>query len=96
MPTIYLPKKRKQIDENRKQRQEIYQSTRWQNLRIAKLMEHPLCEICQKELATEVHHIQSFMFRPKEEMLRLAFDYANLQSLCDNCHNNIHKKKQNK
>jgi 5-methylcytosine-specific restriction protein A len=92
MPKIFLPKPKpnRKKDENIKQRQKIYQSRRWQKLRIVKLMEHPLCEICEKELATEVHHIQSFMGHPKEEMLRLAYNYNNLQSLCDTCHNKIH------
>ena len=70
----------------------LINSVRWRELRTKKIQMNPLCEICGKELATEVHHI-----RPLEEftnniqlMEELCYDINNLQSLCHKCHKNIH------
>lgn len=75
------------------ERQDIYNTKRWRELRISKLMSNPLCEICELEkgeknptLATEVHHIDSFL--NYDGMMReyKAFDFNNLLSVCRNCH----------
>lgn len=95
MPTIYKPKRRNNSF-NRKERMSIYNTTRWRKLRLVKLRDNPLCEICEKKgitrLADDVHHIQSFMSVSDPEARRvLAFDYDNLMSLCDECHSAVHK-----
>lgn len=62
MPTINLPPKKPRVKQGKSaQASKLYNTTRWRNLRNAYLMEHPLCERCEKEgritPATDVHHI---------------------------------------
>ena len=56
---------------------------------------NPLCEECEKRdritPVDDVHHIVSFMSTDDPlERLRLAFDFDNLMSLCDECHAKKH------
>ena len=80
-----------------KDKQEIYNSREWKELRIAKLKSTKgLCEVCMKEgivtPARCVHHIVPIeTARTKDEMKRLAFDVNNLRALCFACHARIHK-----
>lgn len=97
MPTIYKPKKQEQrrTDDYNAGRRKIYQSQRWRTLRLAKLTDTPLCEMCQKDgvikQAIDVHHIVSFMSTDdKTKRNALAYDYDNLMSLCKECHQLVH------
>lgn len=79
----------------------VYNTARWKRLRLVKLRDNPLCEICEKKgitkMADDVHHIQSFMSVDDPEARKaLAFDYDNLMSLCDECHSEIHKRKRSR
>ena len=91
-------------DKVAKDKQEIYNSREWKELRTMKLRANPLCEQCIKDgeaanvpggyvrSATCVHHIVPIeTARTKDEMRRLAFDERNLMSLCQSCHARIHK-----
>ena len=91
-------------DKVAKDKQEIYNSREWKELRIQKLRVNPLCEQCIKDgeaigipggyirSATCVHHIVPIeTAKTKDEMRRLAFDANNLRSLCFACHARIHK-----
>ena len=70
--------------------------SRWQTLRARYLSAHPLCEECERAgkttLATCVHHI-----RPVEAqetpalMMAAAYDWYNLEALCEACHEARHK-----
>lgn len=64
---------------------EFYQSTAWRKLRAVKLQQQPLCEECLKSgrptPAQMVDHI-----RPINKG-GASLDLANLQSLCNSCHN---------
>lgn len=77
----------------------IYNTRKWRYMRIAKMREQPLCEMCMNKglytLATQVHHI-TFITQGKneKEMLNLGFDYENLMSICDKCHKEIHERKE--
>lgn len=94
MPTLQKPSKQKSRTFNRQDRQKVYQSAKWKKLRQAKLMANPLCEVCLAngiiKPAIDVHHIDSFMNYTGNKRLQLAYDYANLQSLCKECHSEIH------
>lgn len=75
----------------------IYNSREWQELRIAKLRSQPLCERCLSQgryvSAHVVHHIIPIeTAHTLQDMKRLAIDcgLAGLQSLCDQCHADIH------
>lgn len=74
----------------------IYNSKEWRELRIRKLRANPLCERCLEgdkiKSATCVHHIHPIEDSTSvEDMRRLAFDWNNLQSLCRECHHDIHR-----
>lgn len=79
-------------EQRRKERQAIYNTKEWKALRQVVLMEHPVCEDCLKEgkttLASEVHHIKSFMRFAKDDPRRIqyAFDKNNCVALCRTCH----------
>jgi 5-methylcytosine-specific restriction protein A len=91
-------------DKVAKDKQDIYNSREWKELRTMKLRANPLCEQCIKDgeavgipggyvrSATCVHHIVPIeTAKTKDEMKRLAFDTHNLMALCQPCHARIHK-----
>ena len=97
MPIIYKPKRKeiKRTDKYDSDRRKIYQSQRWRMLRIAKLSDTPLCEMCGRKgvvrPAVDVHHVVSFMSTDDDVRRKaLAYDYNNLMSLCKECHQFIH------
>ena len=63
----------------------LYNSSRWQDLRIYVLNKQPLCVECLKNNritpATVVDHI-----KPHKGNEDLFYDINNLQSLCKSCH----------
>lgn len=72
-----------------------YNTSRWHNLRDWYIKQHPFCELCESKgivrLAEEVHHKTEFLRgQTEEERWKLLTDVDNLQSLCCECHNNIH------
>lgn len=82
----------------REDKQRIYNSPEWKRLRALKLQEEPLCERCLErgfvESARVVHHIEPIeTARSYEQMRRLAIccGTQGLQSLCFQCHSDIHK-----
>lgn len=98
MPKIYKPKKKNPIEKNKtenyKERQKIYKSKNWINIRNAKLITTPICEVCNEKLAEDVHHIDSFMNYEGIERIEKAFDPDNLMSICKECHGKLHSKKK--
>lgn len=94
MPYLKKPIKQRNKAFKREDRQKIYQSTRWKELRQSKLMQQPLCELClAKGIVTpaiDVHHIDSFMNYTGTERLTKAYDFTNLQSVCKLCHSSLH------
>jgi hypothetical protein len=86
-------------DKVAKDKQDIYNSREWKELRIAKLRStNGLCEECLKEgivtSARCVHHIVPIeTAKTKDEMRRLAIDCGlqGLRALCYPCHAKIHK-----
>ena len=75
----------------------IYNSREWKQRRAEKLQANPLCERCLEAgyvtPARVVHHKTPIeTARNYEEMRRLAFcGLDRLQSLCFQCHSDIHK-----
>lgn len=95
MPHLDKPRKTRRRNVGREERMAIYASSRWRKLRLAHLMGHPLCEMCQREGRTvpaiDVHHITSFMSTDDPlRRLQLAYDPGNLMSLCKECHQKLH------
>lgn len=97
MPTIKLQRKKKRDKTVNKQLyQDVYNTPRWLALRQSKLRDNPLCEACESEgrtkVADAVHHIIPFdVTTDKYELDRLAYDYDNLMSICNECHAKIHQ-----
>ena len=67
-----------------------YGTQQWKNLREIKLSQDPLCELCKDRHkttpATLVHHMI-----PTDAGGEM-WDMSNLQSLCNPCHESIHKR----
>ena len=75
--------------------QGIYQDKRWKKLRLEKMRVNPLCERCANmdriTPAEEVHHKIPFdIGMTQEQRERLAFDWDNLMSVCNECHDFLH------
>lgn len=98
MPTINKPKKTNNEKHGKaKEIWKLYNTARWRKMRQAKLMQNPLCERCEEKgivtQATQVHHITPISNGESELMMKdLAYNFDNLQSLCDKCHQELHKK----
>ena len=58
-----------------------YNSKRWIGIRRWKINQNPMCEICERRFATQVHHI-----KPVRDYFELRYDLSNLQSVCVWCH----------
>jgi 5-methylcytosine-specific restriction protein A len=102
MPHIKLLKrKRDTVPTQRKGKyQEVYQDKRWLKLRNHKRRANPLCERCEKKgkvtPAKEVHHKIPFdTGKTPEEVEVLAFGWDNLMSVCEPCHEELHKELKN-
>lgn len=85
-------------DVRHKERQELYQSRQWKDLRKKLQMERPLCENCLKKgiikPMEECHHMLSPFQKgiTEEEKYRRAFDEKNILCLCKDCHIKEHHK----
>ena len=95
MPWINKPKKKPYIiDRNRENRQEIYQTQRWKNLKNTKLIQEPLCFVCACEGklkdVEEHHHLDSYMNYEGQMRLSKAYDPNNIIGLCKKHHNESH------
>ena len=70
----------------------LIQSSRWTKVRNIYIKEHPTCEICGKP-AVCVHHrepVNRFRNDPIK-MEIMCFSEDNLQSLCFDCHERVHR-----
>ena len=75
----------------------LINSTRWRRLRAAQLTHHPYCQRCETLYqlitpATCVHHVEPVEgAHSQSEQAALMFNPTNLQSLCYQCHKDIHQ-----
>lgn len=85
-------------DARTRERQELYQSRQWKELRKKLQMDRPLCENCLKKgiikPMEECHHILSPFQKgiTEEEKYRRAYDEKNILCLCKDCHIAEHHK----
>jgi 5-methylcytosine-specific restriction protein A len=103
MPKIKLLRKRRDnvITVRKSEYQHIYQDKRWKFIVAARKRENPLCQRCEAKNKVkpldEIHHIIPFdTGRTPEEVEALAFDYDNTMSVCEKCHEALHKELKNK
>lgn len=82
--------------EKEKLRAKLYNNKKWQKLRLGFLVENPICSKCGKNLATQVHHINSPFADGLNELERLGrlLDVYNLEAMCATCHGQEHAKGQ--
>ena len=64
-----------------KERLDFYGSSRWQRIRKLKLAQTPICEVCNRRIATQVHHLHKARDNPDQR-----YEMENLQSICIWCH----------
>ena len=62
----------------------FYNSKAWKATRLIKLAGDPICQLCEKATATDVHHLIAL----RADWAK-ALDLTNLQSLCGTCHKRI-------
>lgn len=98
MPTINLKNNNiRQIPyKHNNQSQGYYNSKGWKTLRNAYYCSHPLCERCLlkgiSKQTDEIHHIIPYLTgKTEDERWRLLLDPNNLQALCSQCHDEVHK-----
>lgn len=75
---------------------QLMNSREWRELRVRKLQANPLCERCKAQgyivSARCIHHLVPIESgHTPDDCQRLAFSWNNLQSLCFQCHAEIHK-----
>jgi 5-methylcytosine-specific restriction protein A len=93
MPHIKLLKRKKHVNTPRKNEYLSYLNTpRWVRLREYKFSQNPLCELCEAKgivrQTDEVHHIIPVdIDNPDDDVI---YNYDNLQSLCYQCHDEVH------
>lgn len=92
MAWINKPQKDRANEDRKKERQGVYNTKRWRDLRVLKLQLNPCCEICGSIDNLQVHHIISPFegYYAPADYDRLAYDINNLQTLCEICHNKLH------
>ena len=75
-----LPKRRREVTEQRRKSKGLYDSPRWRRLRkLVIYRDKGLCQMCEIERGNEVDHK-----RPLRDGGRNELD--NLQLLCSSCH----------
>lgn len=78
-----------QYNKYRRTSVKTYDTTRWKRVRSDFLYKNPLCEECLKigiiKAAELVHH------RIPIKNGGAEYDYSNLEAICHECHNRIHR-----
>ncbi|ENM2832909.1 hypothetical protein AB6Q85_003309 [Vibrio cholerae] len=64
-------------------RSQFYKTTSWRKLSLLKRKEHPICELCNKELVADVDHWLELLLDTEQTY---ALDPRNLVSTCKSCH----------
>jgi 5-methylcytosine-specific restriction endonuclease McrA len=70
---------------HRRRHRDIYATKRWAITRRRKLSKNPICERCNEELATEVHHANGY---------GKPYALSGLQALCSRCHSRETRREQ--
>lgn len=92
MAWIQTNKKNRKDEDRRKERQKVYQDSRWKKLRVLALQLHPYCCVCGGVENLHVHHIVSMFdgYYDPQTYDKLAFGLENLCVLCSECHEKVH------
>lgn len=71
---------------------EFYSLTIWKSMSQKLRKEHEICQLCNKQKSTEVHHIFPFMHQFEDIREEVFLDKDNLICLCSDCHHQVHAK----
>lgn len=81
-------------EENSKNKSEkdYYSTSVWKSISYDMRKEHEICQLCNKNKSTEVHHIFPFMHQFEDVREEVFLDKDNLICLCTDCHHQVHAK----
>jgi 5-methylcytosine-specific restriction protein A len=65
-----------------------YKTAKWRRTRSRYLARHPVCELCDRAIAEQVHHVIDLADGGS------AWAEANLQALCAPCHSKVTRRRQ--
>lgn len=91
MPTLPKPTRKSYLPKREVQGRRLhanssfYQSQQWRRVRAIFLQQYPLCAECQKHGRVVPARVVDHITPINEGGAR--YDFANLQGLCDRCHN---------
>ena len=71
---------------------DYYSLSIWKSMSQELRKEHEICQLCQKNKSTEVHHIFPFMHQFEDIREEVFLDKDNLICLCSDCHHQVHAK----
>lgn len=83
--------------ENRREQNNFYKSTRWRKCRAAYLSEHPICERCAAAgIVSVAEHVHHRIELEEDNYLDpiIALNPDNLEALCFECHQKEHHRAQ--
>lgn len=82
------------LEKNKKNKTEkdFYSLTAWKSMSQEMRKEHEICQLCNKQKSTEVHHIFPFMHQFEDIREEVFLDKDNLICLCSDCHHQVHAK----
>jgi len=81
----YCPKHSRQKDRQRGSAYERGYNNEWRKYRLMFLLDHPLCNICQREGRLSSANVVDHVIPHKGDQ-RLFWDVKNHQALCKECH----------
>lgn len=81
------------VENDKKEIEKKYYSiSRWKSISYELRKEHEICQLCNKNKSTEVHHIFPFMHQFEDIREEVFLDKDNLICLCTDCHHQVHAK----
>ena len=75
-----------------KSEKDYYSLSVWKTMSYEMRKEHEICQLCNKNKSTEVHHIFPFMHQFEDVREEVFLDKDNLICLCSDCHHQVHAK----
>jgi 5-methylcytosine-specific restriction enzyme A len=91
-----LAQRRRDYDRSRRNKdaKAFYNSRAWQECRLSKLRQDPLCEPCKRRNrlvpATHVHHLD-----PVSKCEDSRLEISRMESQCASCHSTLHAEETN-
>lgn len=86
-PNNHVKQKKQLVNAN-----DYYDLKQWKQLSYDMRKEHKICQLCNKNKSTEVHHIFPFMHQFEDVREEVFLDKDNLICLCTDCHHQVHAK----